>query len=93
MLISIKYCPIYYHVVYLRSLHVPYWTGKFIDEIFISIMREYLSSRRWQRRSCVTIVIVKITVQNILKLTVNNVPVAESDSENNNLAVCQKEYC
>ena len=40
-----------------------------------------------------TIVIVKITVQNILKLTVNNVPVAESDSENNNLAVCQKEYC
>jgi hypothetical protein len=53
---------------------------------------ECLRSRRWQRRSCVTIVLVKMTVEKSLHLTLDNVPVVESDNENKNLAVCQKRY-
>jgi hypothetical protein len=41
----------------------------------------------------VTIFIVKIIAGKFLHLTLDNVPVVESDGENKNLAIFQKEYC
>jgi len=41
----------------------------------------------------VTTVLVKIIAENILHLTLDKVPVVESDGENKNLAVFQKVYC
>jgi hypothetical protein len=40
----------------------------------------------------VTLVLIKMTVEESLHLTLDNVAAVKSDNENRDLAVCQKEY-
>jgi hypothetical protein len=60
---------------------------------FLSAKRENIKfSKAADRRSCVTLFLVKMTAERIIHQTIDNVPVVESDSESKVLVVCQKKY-